>query len=48
MRMDSLKTQMNRFITQNVSVVELDKLLHIPETAYNEETVKITRMTQDR
>jgi hypothetical protein len=39
---------METFITQNVSVVELDKVLSIPESAYNDETKNITKMTQER
>ena len=34
---------METFITQNVSVVELDKVLSIPESAYNDETKNITK-----
>ncbi len=35
--MDSLKLQMDELTTQNVSVAELDKLVNISESDYNEE-----------
>lgn len=35
--MDSLKVKMDELITQNVSVAELDKLVNITESDYNEE-----------